>query len=159
MHFHGYLWLGPKAEFDKESVRRPPSPMEPAATSPPDVVQRYREAVTEWRTTSVPPLETAYWLLKPATLVRDTWEHPEHAADWLSERLTEHVPHLASHTLPHATETLALGGDVSLGYYLSRPRFLSLAVVTCSPNRTMPQLPCPTDRKARDGAEPAARFR
>ncbi|MFH8991017.1 hypothetical protein [Streptomyces sp. NPDC017940] len=42
-----------------------------------------------------------------------------------------------------AVVRLGWGGDVSLGCYLERPTFLSLALVCCSPNRTMPQLDCP----------------
>lgn len=40
------------------------------------------------------------------------------------------------------------GGDVSLGFYLERPAYLSLAVVTCSPNRAKPELACPAARAA-----------
>ncbi|MBT2385812.1 hypothetical protein [Streptomyces sp. ISL-11] len=153
MHFHGYVWVGDKTVFDKESVRRPPSSVEPTATSPADVVERYREAVAEWRVTEVPPLETAYWLAKPANLIRGTWGHPKEAAEWLGERLAEYAPRFASRTdryttglartVSYTAETLGWGGDVSLGYYLGRPLFLSLAVVTCSPNRAAPDRECP----------------
>ncbi|MBO0657002.1 hypothetical protein J1792_30965 [Streptomyces triculaminicus] len=153
MHFHGYLWVGDKAIFDKESVRRPPLPVEPAMPSPPDVVERYRAAVAEWRVTDVPPLEVAYWLVKPAGLVRGTWAHPKDAARWLGDRLAEYAPRFAARSdrdatrlaqrVFHAAETLALGGDVSFGYYLRRPHFLSLAVVTCSPNRSAANRECP----------------
>ncbi|GGU73339.1 hypothetical protein GCM10010260_01270 [Streptomyces filipinensis] len=40
-------------------------------------------------------------------------------------------------------DTLCSGGDVSLGFYLERPSYLSLAAVTCSPNRSKPELTCP----------------
>ncbi|MEU8468169.1 hypothetical protein AB0F30_09620 [Streptomyces sp. NPDC029006] len=43
-----------------------------------------------------------------------------------------------------AVERLGSGGDVSLGFYLERPAFLSLALVGCSPNRTRPELTCPS---------------
>lgn len=155
LHFHGYLWVGDKAVFDKESARRPPPPLEPVSTSPPDVVDRYRQAVAEWRVSGVPPLETAYWLVKPAALIRGTWQHPKHAAEWLGERLAEYAPRFASNEDRDSTrltekvsgtvETLARGGDVSLGYYLGRPLFLSLAVVACSPNRAAPDRACPND--------------
>ncbi|MFF4222648.1 hypothetical protein ACFYZH_07235 [Streptomyces abikoensis] len=155
MHFHGYLWVGDKAVFDKESVRRPPSPVEPTMTSPPDVVERYREAVAEWRVTEVPPLETAYWLVKPAKVVRGTWERPKEAAEWLGHCLTSYAPRFAAQAdqdttmltlrVTYAADTLSRGGDVSLGYYLGRPQFLSLALVTCSPNRALPDQPCPVD--------------
>lgn len=42
-----------------------------------------------------------------------------------------------------AAERLRAGADVSYGHYLERPAYLSLAVVTCSPNRTTPELACP----------------
>jgi hypothetical protein len=42
-----------------------------------------------------------------------------------------------------AAERLESGADVSLGFYLERPAYLSLALVTCSPNRSKPELPCP----------------
>ncbi|MFE0043319.1 hypothetical protein [Streptomyces albireticuli] len=154
MHFHGYLWVGDKAVFDRESLRRPPSPVEPTVTSPPDVVERYREAVAQWKVAQVPPLETAYWLVKPSGMVRGTWGHPKEAAEWLGERLTEYVSRFASpgdrdttrlaRKVSYVAETLGWGGDISLGYYLERPLFLSLALVTCFPNRASPGQACPT---------------
>lgn len=41
------------------------------------------------------------------------------------------------------------GGDVSLGFYLERPAFLSLALLTCAPNRTTPDPGCPLRRPGR----------
>ncbi|MGW0846109.1 hypothetical protein ACWD26_39445 [Streptomyces sp. NPDC002787] len=43
-----------------------------------------------------------------------------------------------------AVERLNSGADISLGRYLERPTYLSLALVTCSPNRSLPDLRCPT---------------
>ncbi|MEV5505010.1 hypothetical protein [Streptomyces orinoci] len=149
MHFHGYLWVGDKAVFDKESLRRPPPADEPPATCPPDVIQRYREAVAQWRTTDVPPLQTAHLLLKPAKAIRGTWNDPAQAAQWVSGQLAHYTRHInSSHnrhavTSAYAAETLARGDDVSFGFYLGRPLFLSIAVVTCSPNRSAPELHCP----------------
>ncbi|OWA14582.1 hypothetical protein B9W68_10530 [Streptomyces sp. CS227] len=40
-------------------------------------------------------------------------------------------------------ERLGSGADVSFGFYLERPSYLSLAVVTCSPNRGQAGLACP----------------
>ncbi len=127
--------------------------MKPAVTSPPDVAERHREAVTGWRTTEVPPLETAYWLTKPAKLIQGTWEHPKEAAGWMSELLAQHAARFASvderdmgrlaRKASHAAEVLRWGGDISFGYYLTRPLFLSLAVVTCCPNRSRPDQACP----------------
>ncbi|MBZ4318993.1 hypothetical protein [Streptomyces huiliensis] len=156
MHVHGYLWTGEKTAFDKESIRRPPPLSAPTATSPDEVQQRYREAVAEWKTTDVPPIETALWLLKPARLVRGTWDEPKEAADWLRQQLAEHAPRFASQhdqdttrlavLTTSAAERLALGGDVSLGFYLRGSLFLSVALATCSPSRAEPELPCPVGR-------------
>ncbi|MFC5724015.1 hypothetical protein ACFP1Z_27995 [Streptomyces gamaensis] len=153
MHVHGYLWTGEKAAFDKESIRRPPPSLAPTVTSPDEVQQRYREAVADWRTTDVPPIETALWLLKPPKMVQGTWGEPKEAAQWLGDRLTEYAPRFASGhdqdttrlavLTASAAERLAQGGDVSLGFYLRGTLFLSVALVTCSPNCPDPELSCP----------------
>ncbi|WP_374225274.1 hypothetical protein [Streptomyces sp. AC602_WCS936] len=41
-----------------------------------------------------------------------------------------------------AEARLERGGDVSLGYYLERPAFLSVALVACSPGGRSHPLPC-----------------
>ncbi|GGO86921.1 hypothetical protein [Wenjunlia tyrosinilytica] len=153
MHHHGYLWLGDKARFDTESIRRPAPGVEPAPTSPPEVVERYRQAVGEFPVSEVPPIESAFWLLKPSRLIRGTWEEPKEAAQWLSRQLTEYAPRFSSEYdqdrsrlelhVTSATERLTWGGDVTLGFYLGQAQFLSLSVVTCSPNRAAPELACP----------------
>lgn len=107
----------------------------------------------EFPTSDLPPLETAYWLIKPCSLVRGTWDEAKEAAGWIGERLTELAPRSASERdrdttrlarlVSAAAEQLHSGTDVSYGFYLERPSYLSLAVVTCSPNRSMPELPCP----------------
>ncbi len=91
--------------------------------------------------------------MKPATCVLGTWDEPRQAATWLGERLTELAPRFDPDARPHtasldllvssAADRLQWGGDVSLGFYLQRPSFLSLALVTCSPNRAVPELGCP----------------
>ncbi|MFH8436683.1 hypothetical protein ACH4A3_15860 [Streptomyces sp. NPDC018007] len=153
MHHHGYLWTGPKERFDNEALRRPPHPEPPPAGSRPELIQRYREVLAEFPTVDLPPLETAYWLIKPRSLVRSTWDETKEAAAWLGERLAEYAPRFASEAerdsirltllVNAAAERLREGGDVSHGLYLERPSYLSLAVVTCSPNRSMPELACP----------------
>ncbi|MFD7747204.1 hypothetical protein ACFV2V_27430 [Streptomyces sp. NPDC059698] len=153
MHHHGYLWTGPKERFDNEALRRPPHPEPPPAGSRPELIQRYREVSAEFPTVDLPPLETAYWLIKPRSLVRSTWDETKEAAAWLGERLAEYAPRFASEAerdsirltllVNAAAERLREGGDVSHGLYLERPSYLSLAVVTCSPNRSMPELACP----------------
>ncbi|MEV6777581.1 hypothetical protein [Streptomyces syringium] len=153
MHHHGYAWLGEKKTFDKESLRRPPG-QAPTATSTQDVLDRYRDAVSEFPTSTVPPLQTAHWLMKPASMVRGTWEEPNKAGDWLGLQLAEFAPRFTTVAEREVTrlavlvkasvERLMWGGDVSLGHYLTGTVFHSVALVTCSPNRVSPDLPCPT---------------
>ncbi|MDT3725710.1 hypothetical protein ROS62_12765 [Streptomyces sp. DSM 41972] len=153
MHHHAYLWTGSKARFDDETLRRPPHPDPPPAGSRPELIERYRLVAAEFRTSDLPPLETAYWLVKPRTLVRGTWDEAKEAADWLGERLAEYAPRFAAEhdrgpvrlarLVEAAAERLRAGGDVSYGRYLERPSYLALAVVTCSPNHAVPELPCP----------------
>ncbi|MFC8516709.1 hypothetical protein [Streptomyces sp. NPDC057257] len=153
MHHHGYLWAGPKQRFDEEALRRPPHPEPPASGSRPELVQRYREVAAGFPASDLPPLETAYWLVKPRTSVRGTWDEAKDAAAWLGERLAEYAARFAfeqdrdlariSALVNSAVPRLDSGGDVSLGIYLERPSYLSLAVVTCSANRSRPDLACP----------------
>ncbi|MGM7446577.1 hypothetical protein, partial [Streptomyces tunisiensis] len=128
-------------------------PDPPPAGSRPELIERYRQVAAEFRTSDLPPLETAYWLVKPRSLVRGTWEEAKEAVAWLGERLAEFAPRFAAEhdrdtarlarLVEAAAERLHAGGDVSYGHYLERPSYLSLAVVTCSPHRTLPELPCP----------------
>ncbi|MCL8014561.1 hypothetical protein [Streptomyces sp. AS02] len=158
MHHHAYLWTGPKDRFDNEALRRPPHPQPPPPPAPNDptgerLLQRYREVAAEFPTSDLPPLETAYWLIKPRSLVRGTWDEAKEAAAWLGERLAEHAYRFAdghdrdtghlSRLVDSAAVRLATGADVSYGFYLERPAYLSMAVVTCSSNRSMPSLSCP----------------
>ncbi|WP_217171436.1 hypothetical protein [Streptomyces sp. AC512_CC834] len=153
MHHHGYLWVGPKHRFDEEALRRPPHPEPPPVGSRPELVQRYREVAAEFPTCDLPPLETRNWLRKPRAQVRGTWPEASDAAAWLRDRLTEYAPRFMSDaqretlrpdTLVASAEArLGWGGDVSLGYYLERPAYLSLALVTCSSTDESRALPCP----------------
>ncbi|MGF1241495.1 hypothetical protein ACQSME_30250 [Streptomyces sp. 2-6] len=153
MHHHGYLWTGPKDRFDQDALRRPPHPEPPPPGSRPELIQRYREVAAEFPASGLPPLETAYWLVKPASSVRGTWTEPAGAAAWLGERLAAYAPRFAAEAhrdagrlarhVTHAAGRLGWGGDVSLGFYLERPVYLSLALVTCAPNRAHPELACP----------------
>ena len=155
MHHHAYLWTGPKARFDQEALRRPPHPEPPPPTSRPELIQRYREVAADFPASDLPPLETAYWLVKPRTLVRGTWAGPADAVAWMSEQLGAYqarfacdahrdARHLAA-LVSSAAERLADGSDSSYGFYLERPAYLSVALVTCAPNRARPNLPCPLD--------------
>lgn len=147
MHFHGYLWAGPKRRFDEEALRRPPH-----SVPPPDggseLGRRYAEVVAGFPVVDLPPLETVYWLVKPRTLVRGTWEEPGAAAEWAGERVREYggrflAPVDPAAVVRSAAERLGWGGDVCHGFYLERPLFLSLAVVRCSPGRAGPESGCP----------------
>ncbi|MEU2713350.1 hypothetical protein [Streptomyces sp. NPDC007205] len=156
MHYHGYLWVGAKERFDQEALRRPPHPEPPPAGSKPELIERYREVAAAFATVDLPPLETAYWLVKPRSLVRGTWEEGKDAATWVGARVAEYAPRFASEwergcidlarRINCLAETLDSGGDVSLGFYLERPSYLSLAVVTCSPNPSKHELTCPSRR-------------
>ncbi|WP_427920822.1 hypothetical protein [Streptomyces sp. cg40] len=155
MHHHAYLWTGPKARFDQEALRRPPHPDPPPPGSRPELIQRYREVAAEFPTSDLPPLETSYWLIKPRSLVRGTWAAPADAAAWLDGQLAAYRTRFAnaahqdarhlSVLVSSATARLASGHDSSYGFYLERPAYLSLALVTCSPNRARPNLHCPLD--------------
>jgi hypothetical protein len=153
VHHHAYLWTGPKPRFDQEALRRPPHPEPPPPTSRPELIQRYREVTAEFPVSDLPPLETAYWLIKPPSLVRGTWVAPADAAAWLGEQLAAYTHRFASSAhrdaahlaalVTSATARLTSGHDSSYGFYLERPAYLSLALVTCTPNRTRPDFPCP----------------
>ncbi|MFI9051853.1 hypothetical protein [Streptomyces sp. NPDC053427] len=158
MHHHGYLWAGPKQHFDDDGLRRPPHTEPPPAAGPGDgerhrLQERYREVVAEFPRSNLPPIETAHWLMKPRSSVLGTWKEAKEAAVWLGKQLADYAPrfgcdvhrdtiHLAA-VVGSASERLEWGGDVSLGFYLESPAFLSLALVTCSPNRSVPELRCP----------------
>lgn len=85
--------------------------------------------------------------------MRGTWSDARVAAAWLHDRLTEYAPRFLSDAQRDACRLSALiasaearlrwGGDVSLGRYLERPTFLSLALVACSPKNGDRGLPCP----------------
>lgn len=101
----------------------------------------------------LPPIQTAHWLMKPPAAIRGTWEEPERAVAWMKKQLAAYATRFDSRVYQDsarlalvtdsAAERLGWGGDVSLGFYLERPAFLSLALVTCSPNRAAPALACP----------------
>jgi hypothetical protein len=124
VHFHGYLWIGAKERFDQEALRRPPQPEPPPAGSKPELIERYRDVAAAFPTVDLPPLETAYWLVKPRFLVRGTWDEAKDAAAWIAARVAESAPRFASaweHNfsdlgmlVSSAAETLCSGGDVSL---------------------------------------------
>lgn len=65
----------------------------------------------------------------------------EYAPRFASER--DRGPSRLAVLLNSVAKRLESGADVSLGFYLERPSYLSLALVTCSPNRSKPELACP----------------
>ncbi|MFE0425131.1 hypothetical protein, partial [Streptomyces sp. NPDC058953] len=82
-----------------------------------------------------------------------TGQAPRDGAASLRERTTVNAPGFLSQSHPdserlallptNARDRLAQGGDVSHGFYLERPSYLSLALVCCFPNRARPELHCP----------------
>ncbi|MFE7116380.1 hypothetical protein ACFU99_13270 [Streptomyces sp. NPDC057654] len=153
MHYHGYHWTGAKQRFDDEALRRPPHPDPPPADGRPELIQRYREVKAEFPVVDLPPLQTSYWLIKPRNLIQGTWGTPKGAAAWLGDQLAAYAPRFDAQSdddtarsgrlVDSAAERLDWGGDVSHGFYLERPAYLSLALVCCSLNRAMPELGCP----------------
>jgi hypothetical protein len=73
-------------------------------------------------------------------LVHGTWDEAKDAAAWLGVQLDEYAPRFASERerdiavlallVDSVAQRLDAGADVSLGFYLERPSYLSLAVVT-----------------------------
>ncbi|MBH5335422.1 hypothetical protein IHE55_11675 [Streptomyces pactum] len=132
MHHHGYVWLGSGHDLNKDGPRRPAHP--------------------DFGSTTVVPLEVAHWLLKPPSFIRGTWTAPAAAVAWFERQVREHAPSFTSGherdrsagVIGTAAETAAGGRDVVGGWYLAGQRFLSVCLVTCSPNRTRPDIPCPT---------------
>ncbi|QKV92566.1 hypothetical protein HUT19_13080 [Streptomyces sp. NA02950] len=151
MHIHAYTWLGEKELFDREALRRLPDRPRPPVTAEDE--EYYRSLLDAFRRSELPPMETAHWLLKSPRAIRATFDEPKDAAVWLGRELTEHAPGFLSQQeadtarlarlVTTAAERLSHGGDVSFGFYLGRTSFLSLALVTCSPNHTAPDLRCP----------------
>ncbi|MGK5533569.1 hypothetical protein [Streptomyces sp. URMC 129] len=134
MHIHAYAWLGEKAVFDKEALRRMPTPLRPPVTA--EEQERYRARVDAFRKADVPPVEVANWLVKDPRFVRATFERAEDAVTWLVEQGGQ---------AGSAVERLGQGRDVGVGVYVGRVSFLSLALVTCSPNAAAPLARCPRE--------------
>ncbi|GGY65853.1 hypothetical protein GCM10010300_06430 [Streptomyces olivaceoviridis] len=67
--------------------------------------------------------------MKPRSLVRGTRDEAKDAAGWIAVCAAGYAPRIAS----------AWERDL----YLGRPSYLSLAVVTCSPNRSKTEPPYP----------------
>ncbi|MEY9487915.1 hypothetical protein RKD26_003709 [Streptomyces calvus] len=85
--------------------------------------------------------------------MRGTRDEARDAADRLAERPAEYAPRFTAGSgcgtgspgrhVASAVERLRAGGDVPLGFCLERPAYLSVSLVTCSPNRARPEPVCP----------------
>ncbi|MFJ2777746.1 hypothetical protein [Kitasatospora sp. NPDC087315] len=137
MHFHGYEWAGDGRLLAKESERRP---IESGG----------------FRLSELPPMMTGWWLLRPTSQLRGTWETPTDAADWLAQRYGEHTPG-GDPWLPiearrlRAVEQLARAADVVWSRWISDSRWTGHYAIAC-PNRTWPNIPCPTKHATRPPA-------
>jgi hypothetical protein len=132
-HHHAYTWLGSAFELQRDGPRRPAHP--------------------DFRTSRVPPLETAHWLLKPASFIEVTLKDPGEAAGWFGGRLREHASAFASpedrdadameRRAATAAEAVKGGQDHVGGWYLTGQRFFSVCLIGCSPHRFRPEYACP----------------
>jgi hypothetical protein len=115
-------------------------------------LQRYREVVAEFPTSSLPPMSSGHWLLKRNQVAPErTWADAATAVDWLSKHLLDNPPMerdvgTAYADLDtkraYALEVLSGGADVSWVYYNRSGNIVSFSVVCC-PNRHHPELACP----------------
>jgi hypothetical protein len=134
-HFHAYRWLGAAAELDREEARRPALPPIDAS---------YARAFAD---SEVPPLELAYWLLRPWEQIRETFEEPRPGAEWMREQMEAYAGEdVSAAQYDAALRTLEDGGSASWGRYVGGTRFLSVSVISCSPNNYRPGIPCPLTR-------------
>ncbi|MEU9603155.1 hypothetical protein [Streptomyces sp. NPDC048057] len=132
-HHHGYTWLGSGFDLHQDGPRRAVHPT--FATNP------------------LPPLEVAHWLLKPASLVRGTYDGPREAAEWFAAQVRPHAatfatqpdPFTIDDRIPAIAEQVADGADVVGGWWLTGQRFLSVTLVACSPHRLRPSYACPVE--------------
>ncbi|RKN08596.1 hypothetical protein [Streptomyces radicis] len=133
-HFHAYHWQGERRVFDQESARRPGTP--------------------EFLTNRCTPMRLADWLLRPATSITRTCQDAPGAAAWFRREMARAAPafavdHDRATAEPRAAaaaDALARGRDVHAGWYLRGTGFLTLDVIACSPNATVPDHPCPLTR-------------
>ncbi|MFD7918047.1 hypothetical protein ACFV3R_02245 [Streptomyces sp. NPDC059740] len=129
LHHHAYTWLGDGQTLIRpgDAHRRPGSP--------------------DFRSAAVMPLECADWLLKPAGVVKGTFQEPKEAAGWWADRLAEHRGAFTGTYAPVAdpgevVRRLLAGEDVVGGWWVSGQRFLSLNLIAC-PHQRRPDYACP----------------
>ncbi|MFC0865668.1 hypothetical protein ACFHYQ_25560 [Sphaerimonospora cavernae] len=130
MHLHCYSWTGIGDDRRREAERRPPLP--PADPGP-------------FLASLLPPMRTCDWLLKPARRIDVTPAGVDEAMAWLAERYRAAEPSFLhpgdeeriglDFRLGLVRESLHAGVDVQWGIWLRSGRFVSCAVVCCSPNR------------------------
>ncbi|GAB2899049.1 hypothetical protein [Streptomyces mayteni] len=132
-HFHAYRWAGDRRTYDQEGPRRPESP--------------------GFATNSCTPVRISDWLLRPATAIAATFHEVDEAVAWFEEQMTRAAPGFASPQererarlaakIAHVHDTLHRGGDTHAAWYIQATGYTTLDLVTCSPNRGNPGLPCP----------------
>ncbi|MFH8807770.1 hypothetical protein ACH4GZ_10965 [Streptomyces hygroscopicus] len=155
-HWHCYRWTGERRTYDDESARRPPHLV--VQDIPPQEWQRIAAASPAFMASDVPPLEVPHWLLRPARMIKATFEAPDKASAWYRDQISDLSPSLLSdhdkdavrqtERLTAAEDRLRWGGDVVGGWYLRGTGFASVQVVACSTNRIRPTIPCPLGRGA-----------
>ncbi|MCD9589087.1 hypothetical protein [Streptomyces sp. 8ZJF_21] len=137
--------------MDDESARRPPHMVVRDISA-----QEWKQiaaASPAFMASEVPPLEVPHWLLRPARMIKATFEAPDRASAWYKRQVSEVSPAFAAHHdkdpsrqaewFATADGRLRWGGDVVGGWYLRGTGFVSVQVVACSPNRIRPTIPCP----------------
>ncbi|NUH40615.1 hypothetical protein HUF15_28370 [Streptomyces samsunensis] len=150
-HWHCYRWTGERRTLDDESARRPPHMVVRDISA-----QEWKQiaaASPAFMASEVPPLEVPHWLLRPARMIKATFEAPDRASAWYKRQVSEVSPAFAAHHdkdscrqaewFANADGRLRWGGDVVGGWYLRGTGFVSVQVVACSPNRIRPTIPCP----------------
>ncbi|GAB3970058.1 hypothetical protein GCM10029978_042640 [Actinoallomurus acanthiterrae] len=126
MHYHAYLYRGPG-----EAIK----PFDDAR----------RAGTAEFQTATVPPEATSAWLVRPARLIKGTWDDPVRAVAWLQAQyndIADSRMHLdqqrAAPTLEtmaaNALDALTRGNDVVWAWWLRGGNFIDLTVACC-PNR------------------------
>ncbi|MFM9368756.1 hypothetical protein [Streptomyces sp. Da 82-17] len=117
------------------------------------VLDRYREAASEFTTGNVPPTMTGYWLQKKNQVASDrTWSDLGIVLAWLTKQYEANLPFerpdgrqaysTLDTKLDYATDVLPRGVDVSWVYYTPSERLISFSIVCC-PNRFHPEIACP----------------
>ncbi|MER7794293.1 hypothetical protein [Streptomyces sp. NPDC097640] len=150
-HWHCYRWSGERRTYDDESARRPPHLV--VQDISPREWRQIAAASPAFMASEVPPLEVPHWLLRPARMVKATFQDPEKAAAWYRDQVTELAPSFMTdhdkdptrraQRFAVAEDRLGWGGDVVGGWYLRGTGFASVQLVACSANRTRPTIPCP----------------